>query len=66
MLNYQQERLMTVQLKIFQLHDGVKAKALSRNCNLYFYISLGQGCMIRCYLKMLGKAREQQFIVRQE
>lgn len=66
MLNYQQEKLMTVQLRISHLHDGVKAKALSRNCNLSFYISLGQGCRIRCCLEMLRKAREQQYTVRQE
>lgn len=40
MVNFQQEKPMTVQLKIFHLHDGVKAEASSRYCNLNFYISL--------------------------
>lgn len=41
MLNCQQEKLMMVQFKFFQVHDGEKAKALSRKCNLNSLPRLG-------------------------
>lgn len=78
MVNFQQEKPMTVQLKIFHLHDGVKAEASSRYCNLNFYISLSYtslgrgvwfGGVLRCWVKLesssiqSGKNRRDYYIL---
>lgn len=49
MLNSQQEKLMIVQLKFFQVHDGAKASSRKCNLNTSLYLGSGSGAVRRCW-----------------